>query len=179
MKDPKKARAIMIVVIVISILLGGYRALSSEASKVENVFFNGVDGDGIGINSDLSHRVDISQNLISVAKRYLPAGDTSILDLVDASSRVANSSNPSDKLRANRELQLAFSSLSEKLDNNGMNEKDKRYLENLKTDFISRNHIISLDGYNQKAVDFNIQLARFPANILGSITGIKPFELAQ
>ena len=38
MKDPKKARAIMIVVIVISILLGGYRALSSEASKVENVF---------------------------------------------------------------------------------------------------------------------------------------------
>ena len=179
MKDAKRARIIMIVVIALSILFGGYRSLSAEAAKVEDIFFSGVDSDGIGINSDLSHRIDISQNLITVAKRYLSAEDASITMLVDASSMVTSSSSPSDKLRANRELQLAFIELSKKLDAYDLNEKDRRYCDNLTTDFYSRNHIISLDGYNQKAIDFNTKLTRFPASLLGPLTGIKPFELSQ
>ena len=66
MKDPKKARAIMIVVLLSqSYSVGIGRSLQRRLRL--KMSFNGVDGDGIGINSDLSHRVDISQNLITVA----------------------------------------------------------------------------------------------------------------
>lgn len=178
MNDAKIAKVVLIAVIVLSIVFGGYRSLSKEASKVERVFFDGVDKDGYSINSDLNNLVDISRNLITVAKRYLPENDASIIDLADASSKVANSSKPSDKLRAFRELQTAFTSLSKKLGPN-LEENDRRYLEGFTTEFNSSTHKISLDGYNEKAKEFNSQLSRFPASLLGYLYGMRPFELTE
>lgn len=179
MKDPKVACIIMVVAIVLSILLGGHRSLSAEASKVEDIFYNGVDGDGLGVNSDLSHRVELAYNMVTIAKRYLPADDVDIKQVIGACSALENSGNPSDKIRANNELQLACVSLYERLEGSDLSQTDAEYRDDLMTNLYSRNHIISLDGYNQKALEFNISLNRFPANILSRITGIKPFALSQ
>ena len=90
MKNPNVACVIMVIAIVLSVLIGGHRSLSAEASKVEDIFYNGVDGDGIGVNSDLDHRAALAYALVTVAKRYLPADDADIEAVLDACSALEN-----------------------------------------------------------------------------------------
>ena len=50
----RAALGIMAGMIAVAVLLGGGRSLRALRSDVEAVFWNGADGDGIGIASDLS-----------------------------------------------------------------------------------------------------------------------------
>ena len=179
MKNPNVACVIMVIALVLSILIGGHRSLSAEASKVEDIFYNGVDGDGIGVSSDLEYRAALAYALVTVAKRYLPADDADIEAVLDACSALENAKNPTEKLEANRRLQSACEALYKRLDKVDLSERDAGYRSNLMTDLNSRNDIISKDGYNQKAGQFNTQLKRFPANIIGRATGIRPFALGK
>ncbi|NLM61688.1 MAG: LemA family protein [Clostridiales bacterium] len=179
MKNPKVACVIMVAAIILSVIIGGHRSLSAEAAKVEDIFYNGVAGDGFGVNRELSYRVGLANNMVTVAKRYLPADDPDIKAVLDACSAIEKAKKTTDKVAANRKLQSACSDLYERLGKVDLNEKDSRYRENLMTDLNSSNDIISRDGYNQKAEQFNTELKRFPANIIGRITGIKAFALGR
>lgn len=168
---------IMIAAIIFSVLYGSHRSLSAESSRVESAFYNGVDGDGFSINNDLSIRAGESLNLVTIAKRYLGEDDPSIKAVRDAVSRLNEADDTSGKLDANQKLTKAYTALSDKLAALDLSAKDEEYRRGIIDELNSRNDIISHDGYNKMAENFNAKLGAFPANILSRLTGIRPFEL--
>ena len=72
--DRRFAAAAMCVMIVLGLFLGAYSSGSRLRSAVEDVFYNGELGDGVGVASDMSNRCAAVRNLIVVAKRSLDPG---------------------------------------------------------------------------------------------------------
>lgn len=177
MKNPRVAITIMIVAIAFSVLYGSRRSLASEAARVESVFFNGVEGDGIGIDRDLGIRIDESQNLVTIAMRYLDENDPSIKAVREARQALIDAVDLYEKHRANLKLTEAYTALGDRLARMELSEKDERYRMGILDELKSREEIIGHDGYNEMAEEFNTLLERFPANILGRLTGIKPLVL--
>lgn len=177
MYNRKIAIPIMIIMIILGTFLGGYRSLNSLYKKVDKVFYQGVDGDGIGIASDLNDRINTSINLISIAKGYdqdvrVEAAITAVNSAKDALSSAATIG---DKYQANIALTEATEELHKALGNESLqlSEKDAGYRDSLYNQLSSRNDTISHDGYNDSAVEYNNALQEFPASFFTSLFGIE------
>lgn len=165
--------------IAISIPFGGYRSLNKLYKEVNRTFYQGVDGDGLGIENDLNNRIDNSYNLVTIAKKYIDAEDEVIKNTLDARDALVNSDSISEKYKANLRLTEAVEELYTVLgeENLNLSEQDKSYRRSLYSNLTSRNDTISHDGYNDKAADFNHTLEEFPASLISRLVGINKAEL--
>ena len=175
--DRKVAAILMVVMMVVATLFGSHRSLSALSKKAEQVFYNGVSGDGLCIQNDLTNRAEQAYNLTTVAKRYLSASDPTVAKVLDAWAQMSSANTIGRKYQANQALTTATTELYELLLPMELSESDGRYLRSIYTDLGSRNDTISHDPYNQLASAFNAELDGFPAKLLGSLTGIHPLEL--
>ena len=181
MANAKRSAAILVMAsaIVFSIWLGAYLSFNRMYAKVEMVFTAGAQGDGLGISNDLNERVKLSYDLVTVAKKYLPANDASISLVLAARDSLVNAKGISDKYRANVKLTDATASLYQTMGSAHLSEADARYRTNLYNNLTSRNDTISHDPYNQKALAYNQELQAFPANILRIVAFAKTAPLFE
>ncbi len=188
MYNKKLAIAVMVLMIVISIPFGGYRSLNKLYKEVNRTFYQGVDGDGLGIENDLNNRIDNSFNLVTIAKKaYYETEDEVIKNALDdaikntlsARESLVNSDTISEKYRANLKLTEAVEELYTALGNETLEltEQDEKYRRSLYSNLTSRNDTISHDGYNDKAAEFNNTLGEFPASLISRVVGINKAEL--
>ena len=141
---------LMVVLIAGGFLLGGYKGLAGQYQKAENVFFLGEDGDGICVANDMAERATSLTNMQTVAKKYLPKGDSAL-----------------------------ESALYQALDDKELSANDEKYRERLYADFNSRNDTISHDPYYKYAADYNEILMHFPANIIAGLTPAKTAAITR
>ena len=179
MYNKKIAIAAMILMIAFSIPLGGYRSLNKLYKEVNRTFYQGVDGDGLGIENDLNNRIDNSFNLVTIAKKYIDAEAEVIKNTLAAREALVNSKSISEKYKANLRLTEAVEELYTALGDESLNlsEQDKTYRRSLYSNLTSRNDTISHDGYNDKAASFNNTLEEFPASTIARFLGINKAEL--
>ena len=177
LKNRKIAALLMVLMILGGSLYGGHRSLMKLRDEAEAVFYNGVEGDGLGIQNDLNERIDLAYNLVTVAKRYLSPDDEAVQKLLTARDALSSAQDPKEKNAANRQLTEASIELYEAFGGRSLTEKDEKYRQQIYQDLSSRNDTISHDGYNQEAEDFNKTLRSFPAGILASLTGVEKLEL--
>ncbi len=177
MKNPTNAAIIMFVVIFISALLGGGRSLASESRKVEKVFTNGAENDGLGIASDLGLRIDASYNLVTVALKYLPDDTQTVRNVLAARDQLIKAKGYSNKFEANQQLTEATTDLNELLISLDLNSSDISYRKGIMSELTSSNSRMSHDPYNTKAEAFNSILDSFPANIISRLTRTKHLPL--
>ena len=175
--DSRVAAGILAVVVVVSILLGCGRSLMGLRADAERTFFNGVQGDGIGIASDLTALSAAAYNLTTVASRYLDGQDTRIQNVLTAWGDLTAAQEVGDKYRASQTLTREVYRLSDALKHLPLSEEDENYRQSLLTEINSRNSTMSHDGYNAQAQAFNAALGGFPANLLGPLLGVRPLEL--
>ncbi|WP_426350004.1 LemA family protein [Alloiococcus sp. CFN-8] len=179
MYNKKIAIAVMLLMIAISIPFGGYRSLNKLYNQVNRAFYQGVDGDGLGIENDLNNRIDNSYNLVTIAKKYIDADNAVIENTLDARDSLVNSKSISDKYKANLRLTEAVEELYTALgaEELKLTDQDKSYRRSLYSNLTSRNDTISHDGYNDKAAEFNNILEGFPASLISRVVGINKAEL--
>lgn len=127
----------------------------------------GVNGKGIGINSDIEKRIDYSRNLVKIAKNYPDLSDEceAVSDACDA--LVNRGGGASEAYALNKELSDVVETLY--LSMTGLSEKDEQYRQELYSNILSRNDTITNEAanYNKLALQFNNDtLGTFPANIL-------------
>ena len=67
LKNRKVAMLICVIVVALSILSGARRSISEVIAETESAFVYGVDGDGKSIYHDLGTRVQLANNLATVA----------------------------------------------------------------------------------------------------------------
>ena len=178
-KSPRFATAVMAVMIVLAIVLGSGRSLRALRRDVEEIFWNGVSGDGIGVASDLSKNRDDAYNLLSVARGY-PV-NSSVLDALDAAVQACDQAGQDIDalLTANTALTHAVTDVYEALGRQSLSERDESYRQSLYYNVLARNDTMSRDGYNTAALQFNHTLERFPTNLLCMISPVSPAPLAR
>ena len=178
LKKRSVAIVILAIVVVVSVLFGSHRSLAALRQDAQDVFTQGEKGDGLSIEHDLESRVQLSSNLVTVARRYLDADASSVTGAEQAAAALSAARTPGEKYRANAGLDSAFGTLYAQLGEKSLSEQDARYRTRIQTDFQSRNATISHDAYNRVAQNFNEGvLGSFPAGLLGAATGIQPLEL--
>ena len=168
---------IMIVMIISSALYGVHRSLSRMSKEVNNIFYQGVDNDGIGIFSDLNIRINQSQNLLTIARKYdidedlINSIEVVLVDLSNGNNSIAN------KYQSNLELTSKTNTLIAILnDLEEVSDNDISFIRNIEISLLARNDTIFRDPYNLAVKEYNDQLEEFPTNILRKLIGIKKIE---
>lgn len=179
LKKPKIAVAAMILMILCSAIFGNYRSLLQLSHKVEAVFYQGEQGDGLGIQNDLEKRIDLAYNMVTIARKYLPESDQALNGVLIARETLLQAKSPAEKYKANQRLTEATTDLSAKLAELKLSATDERYRASLYQDLSSRNSIMSHDNYNNVAEDFNQVLRSFPSNVINLVFRVEPAELYQ
>ena len=171
---------LMVVLIAGGFLLGGYKGLAGQYQKAENVFFLGEDGDGICVANDMAERATSLTNMQTVAKKYLPKGD-SVLE--SAASSLNDFTQAEGDIRAlfaaNSGMDAAMAVLYQALDEKILSANDEKYRQRLYAYFNSRNDTISHDPYYKYAADYNEILMHFPANIIAGLTPAKTAAITR
>lgn len=177
LRERKFAALIMVVMIVLSIFGGSYRSLSALRNEAETVFYNGANGDGLGIYNDLEKRVALSYNLMTIALKYVDDEEPTLVAVEEAREKLISAGEPEEKYRANLSLTEATTALLSTLEGLALSEKDETYRIRIQTELKSADDTISHDPYNQYAQEFNSALGTFPANLLGKLMQIHSLSL--
>jgi len=167
----------MIVLIILSVFVGAARSLYPMRSEAQQIFFEGVDKDGLGIQNDLNKRIELAYNLVTVARKYCENDTEEIKAVLSARDELTNAGSIKEKYRANVYLTEVTEDLVNELASYSLSEKDEKYRKEIRDDLASRNEIISSDGYNAAASKFNSELSSFPASIIGRLVGVRSLEL--
>ena len=171
---------LMVVLIAGGFLLGGYKRLAGQYQKVENVFFLGEDGDGICVANDMAERATSLTNMQTVAKKYLPKGDSALESAASSLNDFTQAEGDiRDLFAANSGMDAAMAALYQALDEKILSANDEKYRQRLYADFNSRNDTISHDPYYKYAADYNKILMHFPANIIAGLTPAKTAAITR
>ena len=170
---------VLAAVVVLSIIFSGGGALRAERARAMDAFHFGVNGDGLCIYTDLQARADCAYDLVDLCGRYGAIPQESI-DKVEKAANVLESTGENDVYelgRANGELDRAVESLYTEIENASLSETDATFALTRYKEFTSRALTISRDGYNAQAEAFNQLLGRFPANLVGMVSGVGQLAL--
>lgn len=173
LKNRRVAVGAMVLMILLGILLGAYRSGSRLYGEVETLFYNGEEGNGIGVASDLSQRADAAVNLIVVAKRNMDPNDPFITELEKAVTEVGMAKDLTARFAADNEMDGSMTALYHALGEVDLSEKDAGYRSSLYADFTSAAMTMSHDPYNAQAVEYNRALHTFPGGLLMGLFGFE------
>ncbi len=179
------AKIAMVFLIIAATLIGSHNSLTKLSDKAESIFYNGVNGDGLCIQSDLNKRFELARNLITVSSPYLLPDDAAISDVEEARNELNGATTINEKYKANNNLEETMFNLYSTLEKQGITQKEEllnNFSKNptrIYTEFRSYGDTIKHDEYNDYANDFNGALKNFPANILSKLTFVKSLELFQ
>ncbi|MCI8594204.1 MAG: hypothetical protein HFF09_02985 [Oscillospiraceae bacterium] len=163
------------VVIVAAILGGSHRSLAALRNDALKLFEQGAEGDGVGVKSDLERRVDICANVYAVAVRYLPEDNGGMADL----KANLNEPDPLDVF-IHSDMVASAQSVLGQLEQLELSEQDADYVSSFKSQLESIGYTIGRDPYTAAAGNFNDNvLGRFPASVLGPLTGVRPLEVFE
>jgi len=178
LKENKKiALIVAAVMILFSVLVLGGTKLRADRDEVQELFYEGVNRDSLGIYNDLQARLESAYNLITIANKYLPANSEEASNLLGARQSLIDAKTPSEMYNANHTLTVAVDTLYSELNNYEMDEEDKRLAAKQFAELSSRNQTISHDLFNAEASHFNSTMGTFPAWLVAAVNGIEPVDL--
>jgi len=148
------------------VCIRGGHDLRGQKAAAESVFFEGANGDGLGIRRDLDTRLEVTYNLMTVAKRYLPADDANIRAVDAARERLQMSKNMNGLYEDSISLGENADALIQKLEGMAVSEQDVRYLRGFAADLRSTEITMAQDSYNASAAAYNELLTGFPGGVI-------------
>ena len=173
---------LMVVLIAGGLFIGGMKGLNGLYSEVEDVFFLGVDRDGIGVANDMTERVTAAFNMVTIARKYEDKANDTYKEAVEwlradaADLELAVSygkGDIADAVAANKNVDTAMTFLYKEMEQVGLSAQDEKYRQSLYADFNSRGDTISHDPYNQYAEEYMKVLDGFPASLIAAVMPVK------
>lgn len=166
------AFVLMIVLIGASLLWGAYRGWSTERKQVET---------SMGTLEDvLSARREVGANILTVARRHLPAGDPLLLSVQEALNGIAQTGSLSQRARANQTLQEGMDGLLaelRQLPSLMADERDSMYVNQLLPQAMEQSaHLTEQAEYNLQAERFNRDFTNSFSGRLARLLGVRPAE---
>ena len=178
LKKRSVAIPIAIVVICLSTLLSVHRSLGAKCAKIEEGFYQGLEGSHSSISYQLNQCSRCANSMASLSASYAEL-DPLTTDLRTARNQLldADGDSISAQYDAYQELIDAFTAVQTKMDNMDLGERAEDYAFCV-NGFDGAQRIIDNSGYNDSVRAFQTSTLRtFPANILYKIAGVQAPEL--
>lgn len=158
---------ITIVILAIVILLGiftvsNYNSLVSLEQSVETTQAN--------IDTQLQRRSDLIPNLVNTVKGYASQEKDIFTDIANARSKLAGSSNVTDKANADSDLSNALSRLLVVVENYPELKSNQNFKDlSVQLEGTENRIAVARQDYNTAVTKYNSKRRRFPSNIIASI----------
>ena len=178
-KRPAAAVAIVAVVIVLGTLFGVRRSLTQASAVVTEQFYQGTDGSGYGIATDLDKILEFSGNLVTVANKYGSQFSAQAQAVTQARLALDEAEGAAARYKANEALLQAVEALNQAMQDADLADRDEQYRSELYASILSRTTIIAHEAtdYNAQVRSFNQDvLGAFPANLLSGLAGVDQLE---
>ena len=169
------ARIVLAAAIAASLIFGGGGALRDLRADAEARFYAASES----ISAELLEMRSNAAALVSIANKYDAASKDFIGVMNKAIEALDAAEDISDKFQASLSLDSAVENLYSNLTGLKLGEIDAQDIRYAYKNFTSAQLRISHDSYNEQAADINRELGRFPAGLLGALTGVKPLDLFQ
>ena len=168
LKTRNGAALILAIAVAFGTLYGSRRSLTAEGKKIT--------AQNEMVMKDLSTRIEIGENLYTVAGRYLSGTDLDSLrqSLDFLAQNDADVMGYIDLAAIMRGVFYQMSTVDT------LTEQDAKYLSGFEAQLESGVSTIARDPYTIMAAEYNDKtLQGFPANILGRLTGVKELPVSQ
>ena len=151
----------LLLAVLFGVFFGSYRSLHRYEQKAERVFYSGVEEDGLCVSSDLNVIAGEGNNMLTVAKRYLPDSEETAAALNESILSFHSAKDINGKIACALEMIPRIEALAGRLQEEDLSEKDRDYLFSQLAEVASRERTARLDGYNDTAKEYNDQLTGF------------------
>jgi LemA protein len=123
----------------------------------------------------LQRRADLIPNLVETVKGYAQQEQTVFGDIAKARSALLSAGNPSDKIKANGELDNAIGRLLVIVENYPQLKSNENFMR-LQDELAGTENRIAVERkrYNDTLQDYNTYIQLFPKNIFANWAGFKP-----
>lgn len=176
-------RAVAVLLCVIMILaacvLGTGGGLAQLREQTEGYFYTGTSKRETGLNAELNTLAGECYNMTVIAARYLPEDQTEITAIRQKRVELSAAATPGEKRLVMEEMVSATGLLWGELQAVDLSAQDKDLLAKCDSNMEQTMDLITHNGYNGAAAYYNSTLKRFPANLLGPLTGARPMELYE
>jgi len=167
------AVVIFVITVILSILASGHIALSKEAKKVEDIFYNGERGDGLSIYSDLKDMVDTSRNILSLTQKVADASSSELTQLNQIIIDFQSAQTPDECYQIYQRLLISIDDVSTLFVIYCDDEDLNRRFEGYASVFASKMNTIGYDPYNRYVREYRQKLDAFPAGLIAKLTGVR------
>lgn len=167
---------VLVVCVLVSVCVLGPLGLASERKDLVKVFTNGsVSAAGTRASMDAYlDKCSESAGLLAESAKALLKDSTQAEAVLEAASALEATDGPDGRYSLYRELVAAVEALYSDLTKAGASEEPQVLLSY--GDFKGACDRLERDDYHAQAQQFNADLSSFPANLLGSLFGIKKLD---
>lgn len=166
------ACAVLVVCIIASLLVGSGALITQRTALVTQ-----YNASTFSISAELLEMRSNAVRLQGIASKYAAADRDLISALNNAVSALDAAKDVQAQYQASLLLQSAVEGCYSNLTALALSSADTSDARYAYKNFSSAQLRISHDSYNELAAAFNAQLAQFPANVLGTLRGVKPLQL--
>ena len=169
------ARIVLAAAIAASLIFGGGGALMDRRTALETQF----NASSWSISAELNEMRSNAVVLASIANKY-DAADKDYIDALNSAVSVLDgAAEPDEKHAASLALDSAVENLYSHLTGLKLGDIDAQDVRYAYKNFTSAQLRITHDSYNELAAQFNQELGKFPANLLGALRGVDSLSLFQ
>lgn len=166
-----KALKISLIIVTILIILGipvirGYNTLVYLEQKVDTASSN--------IDTQLQRRSDLIPNLVNTVKGYATQEKDIFTDIANARSKLAGTSNVSDRANADAELSNALSRLLVIVERYPDLKSNQNFKDlSIQLEGTENRIAVARQDYNTTVTEYNVKRRKFPTNIYSSVLGFE------
>lgn len=170
-----KTGAIVLIVVVLALLLGGCQFVSTRNRLVSEGV--AADTEVSQIDADLQRRADLIPNLVETVKGYAKEETGVVQSIANARSAMVGAPTPQARMDANTQLNSALGRLLVVVENYPNLKANENFLALQRELEGTENRILQARRrYNESVQKYNTDLQLFPANIVAGMSGMQPKE---
>ena len=164
---------ILVVVIIIGAIIGGYNGLVEKEGTVDEKYAE--------IQTQLQRRADLIPNFVNTVKGYSNYEGSTLTAVTEARSAVAKASNATELSKADEELNSAISVWVNAVTEAYPELKANQNYIALQDELAGTENRIAKarNNYNEIAADYNIAIRKFPKSIIAGIFGFDKKSLFE
>lgn len=163
---------IVIVVLIIAMLAGGYNNLVGLNENVDNSWAQ--------VQVVLKRRADLIPNLVKTVKGYADQEEKVLTQITEARSKMNSANTPGEYAEADAELSQGLNNLNIVVEAYPDLKSNQNFLE-LQAELASTENKISTERtrYNDTVKEYNGKVKRFPTNLYAGMLGFGQKEYFQ
>ena len=155
---------VAIIVIIVIALVASYNGIVSKSEEVDNKFAD--------IDTQLQRRADLIPNLVNTVKGYAKQEQDVINAVTDARAKLVGANTVSEKAEADQELSSALNRLLIVVENYPELKSSENFRQLSDELAGTENRIATARrDYNQAVKEYNLQIKKFPTNIMAGMFG--------